>query len=165
MLPTLDPASVRRELESAAGGLPVLLWCLGVIGMLWADVSWTERFHGLGIIATFLRKMRNLRFAVRSKGEDDHTLDMADTIPASELHAGFFGRYRMLAQREAVAVSSHGSITGYFVAPDEYEEFQRFKQRRRSFATAELPDEKAQAIGASRMDRRHARLDEMVDPK
>ena len=60
-----------------------------------------------------------------------------------------FGRYRMLAQREAVAVSSHGSITGYFVAPDEYEEFQRFKQRRRSFATAELPDEKAQAIGAT----------------
>jgi O-antigen ligase len=48
LLPTLNLASVRRELESAAGGLPVLLWCLGVIGMLWADVSWTERFHGLG---------------------------------------------------------------------------------------------------------------------
>jgi hypothetical protein len=48
VLPTLDLASVRRELESAAGGLPVLLWCLGVIGMLWADVSWTERFQGLG---------------------------------------------------------------------------------------------------------------------
>jgi O-antigen ligase len=48
VLPTLDLASVRRELESAAGGLPVLLWCLGVIGMVWADVSWTERFQGLG---------------------------------------------------------------------------------------------------------------------
>jgi O-antigen ligase len=48
VLPTLNLASVRRELESAAGGLPVLLWCLGVIGMLWADVSWTERFQGLG---------------------------------------------------------------------------------------------------------------------
>ena len=24
------------------------MWCLGVIGMLWADVSWTERFQGLG---------------------------------------------------------------------------------------------------------------------
>jgi O-antigen ligase len=48
VLPTLDLASVRRELESAAGGLPVLLWCLGVIGMLWADVSWTERLQGLG---------------------------------------------------------------------------------------------------------------------
>jgi O-antigen ligase len=48
VLPSLEVASVRRELQSAAGGLPVLLWCLGVIGMLWADVTWTERFHGLG---------------------------------------------------------------------------------------------------------------------
>jgi O-antigen ligase len=48
VLPILDVASIRRQLESAPGGLPVLLWCLGLIGMLWADVSWTERFHGLG---------------------------------------------------------------------------------------------------------------------
>jgi O-antigen ligase len=47
VLATLDLASVRREIESAAGGLPVLLWCLGVIGMLWADVGWAERFHGV----------------------------------------------------------------------------------------------------------------------
>jgi hypothetical protein len=46
-LPILDPAAVRRELASAAGGLPVLLWALGVVGMLWADVSWSERWHGL----------------------------------------------------------------------------------------------------------------------
>lgn len=78
---------------------------------------------------------------------------MADISPASEFTRNF-GRYRMLAQREAVAVSSHGSITGYFVAPDEYEEFRRFKQRRRSFATAKLSDEMAQAIGSSRMTRK-----------
>ena len=48
VLPTLDVASVRRELDSAPGGLPVVLWCLGLIGMLWAGVSWTERFQGLG---------------------------------------------------------------------------------------------------------------------
>src|SRR5215467_14798180 len=30
-----------------AGGLPVVLWCLVVIGMLWADVSWDDRFAGL----------------------------------------------------------------------------------------------------------------------
>jgi hypothetical protein len=89
---------------------------------------------------------------------------MADPIPASEFTRNF-GRYRMLAQRQAVAVSSHGSITGYFVAPDEYEEFRRYKQLRRSFATAELPDDKIQAIGASRMDSRHARLDAMLEPK
>ena len=48
LLPTLDTASVKRELSTAAGGLPIVLWCLGLIGMLWADVSWHDRFAGLG---------------------------------------------------------------------------------------------------------------------
>src|SRR5579864_3752579 len=47
LLSTLDVAAVRRELVTAAGGLPVILWCVGVIGMLWADVSWHDRFAGL----------------------------------------------------------------------------------------------------------------------
>jgi O-antigen ligase len=47
VVPTLDIASVRREVLSAAGGLPVLLWAFGVAGMLWADVSWSERIAGL----------------------------------------------------------------------------------------------------------------------
>ncbi|HEY0802921.1 MAG TPA: hypothetical protein VGD54_18945 [Steroidobacteraceae bacterium] len=89
---------------------------------------------------------------------------MADTVPASEFTRNF-GRYRMQAQREAVAVSSHGSITGYFVAPGEYEEFQRFKRLRRSFATSELSDEKVKAIAESRMDPRHAPLDSILEPK
>jgi hypothetical protein len=89
---------------------------------------------------------------------------MTDIVPASEFTRNF-GRYRMLAQREAVAVSSHGSITGYFIAPDEYEEFQRFRNRRRSFATAELSDERVRAIGASRMDDRHAHLDSILKKK
>jgi hypothetical protein len=47
-LPTLDVTALRREVASAAGGLPVLLWALGALGMLWAAVSWGERFEGLG---------------------------------------------------------------------------------------------------------------------
>lgn len=47
VVPSLSPASVRREVATAAGGLPVLLWGLAVIGMLWAPVSWSERFLGL----------------------------------------------------------------------------------------------------------------------
>jgi O-antigen ligase len=47
LLPTLDVATVRREVATAAGGLPVLLWCLGAVGMLWADVDWSARFGGL----------------------------------------------------------------------------------------------------------------------
>jgi O-antigen ligase len=47
-LPTLDVSALRREVASAAGALPVLLWALGAFGMLWAAVSWGERFEGLG---------------------------------------------------------------------------------------------------------------------
>ncbi len=89
---------------------------------------------------------------------------MPETVPASEFTRNF-GRYRMRAQREAVAVSSHGQITGYFIGPDEYEEFRRFRDSRRRFATAELPEEKVEAIRASRVDARHAHLDKMLDPK
>jgi O-antigen ligase len=47
-LPTLDLAALRRVLATPAGGLPVLLWALGVLGMLWADVPWGDRFGGVG---------------------------------------------------------------------------------------------------------------------
>src|SRR6516225_5307375 len=64
-LPTLSAASVKRELGTAAGGLPVVLWCLGVIGTLWADVSWHDRFadldsfHRLLAIPLLLAQFRN----------------------------------------------------------------------------------------------------------
>jgi O-antigen ligase len=48
LLPSLDAAAIRRELGTAAGGLPVVLWSLGLIGMLWANVDWYDRFAGLG---------------------------------------------------------------------------------------------------------------------
>jgi hypothetical protein len=43
------------------------------------------------------------------------------------------------------------------------EDFRRLKPRRRSFATAELSDERVQAIAASRMDERHAHLDALLE--
>lgn len=48
VIPSLDTAALRRAVESAAGGLPVLLCALAALGMLWADVSWAERIDGLG---------------------------------------------------------------------------------------------------------------------
>jgi len=85
-------------------------------------------------------------------------------VPASEFVRNF-GRYRMQAQRQAVPVSSHGEITGYFVAPHEYEDYERMKAARRSFATAELSDEKVQAVAKSRMHRRHKHLDALLKTK
>ena len=37
----------RKSLSAPAGAFPVLLWLIAVFGMLWADVSWLERFQGL----------------------------------------------------------------------------------------------------------------------
>jgi len=87
---------------------------------------------------------------------------MEHVIPASEFTRNF-GRYQMLAQREPVAVTSHGRTTGYFIAAEDYEAFKRFKESRRSFATVDLPEERARAISSSRMDERHAHLDTMLD--
>jgi O-antigen ligase len=47
LIPTLEWADVRRELVTPAGGLPVLLFLLGALGMVWADVTLLERGMGL----------------------------------------------------------------------------------------------------------------------
>ncbi len=91
-------------------------------------------------------------------------MDHSDPVPASEFTRNF-GRYRMLAQRETVAVSSHGSITGYFIGPDEYEEFRHFKRHRRSSAAAGLSDESVKAIAASLIDRGQEHLDAVLERK
>ena len=47
LIPTLEWVDLRRELVTAAGSLPVLLFLLGVLGILWADVTLIERWKGL----------------------------------------------------------------------------------------------------------------------
>lgn len=89
---------------------------------------------------------------------------MAQAVPAAEF-ARNFGRYKLQAQREAVAVSSNGTLAGYFVAPHEYEELRRLKAMRRRFRTAELSDEEAEQIASARMDTRHNHLDKLLDPE
>jgi O-antigen ligase len=48
LIPSLDAASLWRELRSPIGLLPVLLWVLAVAGTLWANVPWAERIVGVG---------------------------------------------------------------------------------------------------------------------
>jgi threonine synthase len=91
-------------------------------------------------------------------------MDMAQTVPAAEF-ARNFGRYKLQAQREAVPVSSNGTLAGYFVAPHEYEELQKLKGMRRRFLTADLSDEEVEQIASARMDPRHDRLNQLLDPK
>jgi hypothetical protein len=91
-------------------------------------------------------------------------MDMVQTVPAAEF-ARNFGRYKLQAQREAVPVSSNGTLAGYFVAPHEYEELQKLKAMRRRFRTAELSDAEVEQIASARMDPRHDHLNKLLDPK
>src|SRR5262245_7777068 len=52
LVPTLDLAVVRQEIATPAGGFPVALATLGVLGTVWADVGWAGR---LGGVDSFLR--------------------------------------------------------------------------------------------------------------
>lgn len=88
-------------------------------------------------------------------------MNKIEPVPAAEFTRNF-GRYRMLAQKAAVPVTSHGQITGYFVPADEYEKFQRFQSRRRSFAAGELDDATVQAIAETEMDPRHNHLNDLM---
>jgi prevent-host-death family protein len=61
------------------------------------------------------------------------------TVTATEF-AKNFGRYREEAQREPVAITSHGRTTGYFVSTQEFAELQRLRAfERRVYGIAELP--------------------------
>lgn len=53
-LPTVDPVALRRMIITPSGGLPLLLVALGAAGMLWAEVTWPERFNGLSSFYKFL---------------------------------------------------------------------------------------------------------------
>ncbi|MDR3518688.1 MAG: hypothetical protein P4M00_23060 [Azospirillaceae bacterium] len=87
---------------------------------------------------------------------------MTEAVPAAEF-ARNFGRYKLQAQREAVPVSSNGTLAGYFVATHEYEELRKLKSMRRRFLTAELSDEEVEQITSSRMDHRHDHLNKVLD--
>jgi O-antigen ligase len=47
IVPSLDWQTVRQHLTTPAVYLPVVLWLMACVGMLWADVSWAERLDGL----------------------------------------------------------------------------------------------------------------------
>jgi O-antigen ligase len=48
LIPTLEFSALRRALMLPAGGLPIALLLLAIIGTAWADVSWAARLHSLG---------------------------------------------------------------------------------------------------------------------
>ena len=83
-------------------------------------------------------------------------------IPATEFCRNF-GRYQLEAQREPVAVTSHGHTTGYFVSPVEYAEFQRLRaMARQHLRVGELPEDVVAAIRDSEVDESFDHLNDLL---
>jgi PHD/YefM family antitoxin component YafN of YafNO toxin-antitoxin module len=84
-------------------------------------------------------------------------------VQASEF-AKNFGRYKELAQREPVAVTSHGRTSGYFISEQEYLEYRRLKAHaRRAYHISELPQETIAALKTAQMDPAHDHLNALMD--
>ena len=84
-------------------------------------------------------------------------------VPATEF-TRHFGQYREIAQRQPVAVTSHGRATGYFVSAVEFEELQRLRAyARRSRAVVDMTKEEIEQMAASRMAPEHDHLNALLD--
>jgi PHD/YefM family antitoxin component YafN of YafNO toxin-antitoxin module len=86
-------------------------------------------------------------------------------VTATEF-AKSFGRYKEEAQREPIAITSHGRISGYFVSEREFKELQRLRAlERRVFRIKDLPPALAKAIKASKMAPEHDHLNSLLEEK
>ena len=86
LIPTLDWDDLRRELVTPAGGLPVLLVLLGVLGMAWADVS-------------FGRALGRCRLILQAAGDPA----AARAIPPLGARSWVLGGYARVLRRSAGA--------------------------------------------------------------
>lgn len=84
-------------------------------------------------------------------------------VPASDF-VKHFGKYREIAQREIIAVTSHGRTSGYFLSEHEYQEYLLIKSRARTaYHISELPEETIAALADARMDFEHDHLNALMD--
>ncbi|HZT01891.1 MAG TPA: type II toxin-antitoxin system Phd/YefM family antitoxin [Steroidobacteraceae bacterium] len=106
---------------------------------------------------TQTRKFRILRVFRENAGS------AMSAVTATEF-AKAFGRYKEEAQREPVAITSYGRVSGYFVSAREYEELQRLRAfERRVHRIKDLPAEISEAIQAAKMNPAHDHLNALLD--
>jgi PHD/YefM family antitoxin component YafN of YafNO toxin-antitoxin module len=86
-------------------------------------------------------------------------------VTATEFAKGF-GRYKEEAQREPVAITSYGRVSGYFVSAREFDELQRLRAfERRVHRLKDLPDEIVAALQGSEVSPAHDHLNALLDDK
>src|SRR5215470_14334325 len=54
LVPTVEPRALLRSLARPVSALPIALFALAVVGMLWSEAPWALRLHGLSPVAKFL---------------------------------------------------------------------------------------------------------------
>ena len=81
-------------------------------------------------------------------------------VSASEFVKNF-GQYKERAQREVIAVTSHGRTSGYFMSEQEYKLLK--SQARQAYHVSELPETSVTAIATAQMDSRHEHLNALLD--
>jgi PHD/YefM family antitoxin component YafN of YafNO toxin-antitoxin module len=75
-----------------------------------------------------------------------------------------FGLHKEQAQREPVAITSYGRISGYFVSEQEFNELQRLRKfERRVYKLKDLPDNLVKAIKSAKMNPAHDHLNKLVE--
>jgi len=75
-----------------------------------------------------------------------------------------FGQYRERAQREAIAVTSHGRTSGYFLSEHEYMDYLQLKANaRKAYSARELPQDTITALETAQMDSSHDHLNSLMD--
>jgi hypothetical protein len=75
-----------------------------------------------------------------------------------------FGQYREQAQREAIAIRSHGRTSGYFLSEEEYMEYMQLKaSARKAYNVSELPDVTISALAIIEMDSAHDHFNSLID--
>ena len=83
VLPTLDLPSVRRVLLSPAGGLPVLMWLLAVLGMLAAAAE--PEGHGQPPVSTTEPTAADVDYAAKLAARKEKTaLEVNETPEAAD---------------------------------------------------------------------------------
>jgi hypothetical protein len=74
-----------------------------------------------------------------------------------------FAQIQHDVRTETVEVTSHSRVTGYFVSPEDFAEFESLRAKaRRNLLVGNLPEETIKALKKTKMDKRHAALDALL---
>lgn len=84
-------------------------------------------------------------------------------VPATKFVKNF-GQYKEQVQREAIAITSHGRTSGYFVSEHDFKEYLSLKaQSRHAYHISELPEQTVSAMATAQMDSAHDHLNSLMD--